>query len=229
MNLNKLFYECEHCGKKIIKQKTFEAHNCEAMKRFKLFKTKKGQGAYRDYEYWMKVKTGKATISPNSFMNSRFFNMFVNFQTWASEQGLPNKKMYIETMVELTASPILWQRKDFYEKFIQMFDERMTPMEKVEISIKMLESLAKMLECSVGEVIGLLLPSEISRLIYERRLSPWLLLLSDKFKHYLHMIEDQAQYLMIASTIDVQEWTPKFRKAPKTVKKIKAIIQEYEL
>ena len=227
-NRNPPFYECQHCSKKLLRKDAFDKHLCEPMRRLALCKTKKGNSAFNDYKYWLNLK--KRTVTEfSTFMNSKFFNAFIDFQDFCSSKGIPDKKLFIQQMVDLDMSPFIWKTDLIYEKYIAYYDVIKTPMEMATTTFSTLSKLANILECDIGDALEHLLPSEISKLIFERRLSPWVLLLSKKFMHYLHMLTDQTQYIMITSVIDPDEWHKKFKTKPKTVEKIKSLITEFNL
>lgn len=222
------FYECQFCGKKIIKKKTFDSHECEKMKRHKLCKTKRGLNAFIDYKHWLSLK-GRTISKLETFVDSKFFNAFVQFQEFVSIKGIPDKKMYMALMTELWLSPMLWRTDALYERYIATYDETKTPIQMVTITLRTLQRLSELLECDINGVFEYLLPSEVARLIYERRLSPWLLLLSPTFTHYLHMLKDPEQFILISNLIDSDVWNQKFKKNKEDVKRIKEIIKELDL
>lgn len=222
------FYECEFCGKKLVKKDAFDRHECEKLKRYKLCKTKKGFNAFDDYKYWLTAK-GRTVKKLQTFMDSKFFNSFIEFQTFSAEKGIPDKKLYMDFMIGRNLSPMLWRSESIYQKFIEYYDSEVSPEFKVRLTLKTMMKLANILDCDIAEVFDNMLPSEVARLIYDRRLSPWLLLFSKRFKKYLHMLSDPSQYVMITTLIDHMEWEQRFRKEKETVKKIKAIVTELDI
>lgn len=225
---NKLFYECEYCLKKLQTEGAFNKHSCEKMKRHRLCKTKVGLAAFNDYCTWLKLK-GKTVTKIETFVDSKFFSSFIDFQKFAAEKGIPNKKMFIEYMSHKGFAPALWRNTMIYNSFIAYFDDEVDVMTKVKISVETLMFLADIFESSPKEAFEQLLPSEISRLIYERRLSPWLILQSEAFKSHLHNKTDAIQHAMIFSVMDEMEWKKKFNKNKDIVDKIKLIVRELEI
>lgn len=228
INRNPPFYECQHCSKKLLRKDAFDKHLCEPMRKLALCKTKKGNSAFQDYKYWLSLKK-RTVFEFNTFMNSKFFNAFVQFQEFCSEKGIPDKKLFINLMVEIDMSPFIWRTDFIYEKYIAHYDSTKTPIQMATITLSTLSKLAEILECDIGDVLENLMPSELSKLIFERRLSPWVLLLSKKFMHYLHMITDQTQYIMITSIVNPVEWHKTFKTKPKSVGEIKSLIKEFNL
>lgn len=199
------------------------------MVKLKTCKSKKGLSAFNDYKYWLSLRNRRVS-KLETFVDSKYYSCFIKLQSWIGEKGIPDKKLYIRYMLEKNLTPNFWyNNKDLYESFIRHYDETVTPIAMVNTTLSTLYKLADILECDIGEVLQQLLPSEIAKLVFERRLSPWILLLSTKFKHYLHMLNDPSQYVMITSVIDAREWEKKFKKNPEAVAKIKNVISELDL
>lgn len=220
-----LFYECKYCNKKIIKKKSFEAHECEKLKRFRVCRTKNGVSAFDSYVYWLSLKNNKI-LKISTFINSRFFNTFVKFQEFSVENGIPDKLMYIRFMHEQSIPPMLWRTVSAYEDFISYYDKTCSPLDNVKTTLKTMLNISSSIGCDISEVFDNMLPSEIARLLFERRFSPWLLLFSQKFKHYLHMLPDPSHHLMISTMISPSEWHDKIKKDQCSVEKIKKILKE---
>lgn len=222
------FYECLHCGKKLASQKAFDKHACDQKKRYDLARTPLGTKAFINYQQWLALKGGRVA-NATTFSNSKFFTSFIEFQQFATDKGIPDKELYIGFMYKKNISPSMWRNAMVYRAFIEYFDDEIPTMKKVRISLRTLDILGRIFECDISEIYDMLLPSEISRLVFERKLSPWLLLNSPKFMHYMHMIDDPAQHLMIRSVMDEREWKQIFKKNKEDVDRITSIISELEL
>lgn len=232
MNLNdvidKPFCECKYCGKKIAKRATFERHECEKMKRYKICKTKKGMAAFDDYRYWISLK-GKTVVKLGTFVDSKYFNSFIKLQSFMSEKGIPDRKLFIRYGTELKIAPMLWRSQDFYESFIKYYDTNVDPVVQVKNTLRFIVKLSELLECDITEVFDNLLATEVARLIFERRLSPWFLLFSKTFKKYLHMISDPSHHVLLTTLIDPIEWKNKFKQNKETVSRIKSMLSDLDL
>lgn len=233
MNLNDApmeppFYECDFCLKKLTRKSAFEKHNCEKKKRYDLCKTKKGVSAFSDYKYWLQSR-GRKVKKLETFINSRYYNSFISFQAFSTEKGIPDKKLYIDYMCKLGIQPEFWKTPEIYEKFISHFDETVSVDDKVKITLKTMNSISIALDRDISEIFDYLYPSEVARLIFERRFSPWVLLLSKKFMSYMHMIDDQSQYIMISSLINSKVWSATFKQHPDDVASVKSIVRELDL
>jgi hypothetical protein len=222
------FYECQYCGKKLLKESSLLKHSCAQMEKMRICKTRKGTSAFNDYKTWLSFKL-KTVSKLETFVDSKFFNTFVKFQDFAASKGIPDRKAFMRYMVQRNMPPTMWQSDDTYDAFILHYDATVSPMAMVKTTLSTMQKLATILECDINQIFDDLLPAEVAKLIFERRLSPWVLLLSKKFTHYLHMLKDPSQYVMITTVIDVDDWHLKFKKNPTVVAEIKTIITELDL
>jgi hypothetical protein len=228
MNGSEIF-ECSHCGKKFFQSEKFESHECEQLKRFKHCQTKQGHNAFFDYQAWLIMASHKKIKKLETFIASKYYNCFIDFQIFIQDKGIPDKKLYMELMCAWKFPPTMWRIKDVYERFINYYDKNIPPLDKAKATIIIFDKLARAFDCEMDKVLDNLLPSEVARLIFERRFSPWLLLCSAKFKNYLHMLPDPSQYVMITNLIDSDEWQKQFQKNKEIVLEIKKLAKEFGL
>lgn len=222
------FFECKYCLKKIVKKATFDKHNCETKKRYALCKTRLGFAAFDDYKYWISLKKGKV-INLSTFVGSTYFNSFIEFQDLAMNRGLPDRKLFMQVAVDRGLLPNIWKSDEMYEYYIAHYDGTVTPMVKFINSVRTLSSIADSVDCDISEALNHMLPSEIALLIFQRRLSPWLLLLSPKFMHILHTVKDDSQFVMLNALLDPVEAKKQFRANKSVVEEIKKMVKELNL
>lgn len=225
---NPPFFECKYCLKKILKKATFDKHSCERKKRYELCKKSAGYLAFEDYKYWLSFKK-RSVVDLSTFVDSSFFTSFINFQELLHKKGIPDRKLFIRLAVELKMSPKLWGSEEMYELYIKYYDENVKPIEQVITSIRTLCTIADAVDCDISEAFNHLMISEISLLVFQRKLSPWLLLLSPKFLNILHTVNDTSQYIMLTTLLKPKEWGAQFKANPIIVSEIKKMVSELEL
>lgn len=213
----------------MARKSTFEKHQCEQLKRHNLCRTKAGLTAFENYKYWLNKKNNKTIKKVETFINSRSFTSFIEFENFCKQRGIPDSKLYIDFMVSLEAPPSLWRAPDFYDKFIEYFDAEVSPKTKMTITMRTIDSLATVLDCNPNEIFRHLYPSEVATLVHERRLSPWILLFSTKFLHYMHMVKDPSQHTMLTTVINARRWKDIIDSDPEAVRLAKRIVEELNL
>jgi hypothetical protein len=224
----KPFYECEYCGKKLSTQAKLDKHTCEPKKRHETLKTKTGSTAFGYYVYWMN-KLGRRVTKKETFIASRFFHPFVKLVKFARGVGMPEPKFYIDYMIEKELPPNLWLTEQLYMEYFKLFDEIVPPKKLASATIKTLSSLASIFECDIKDVIFKLEPIQLIQLINERKLTPWILLLSPSFLRYMRTVADAQDRIMLDSIVDASRWAERFKNDPETTKLMKSLINDLGL
>lgn len=213
---------CAFCEKQFVREKNYLKHKCETMKRYELFDTVDGQFAYIAFNNWRKMKKF-APVSVEIFASSRYFNSFIRFAEYSRTQSIPDRIGYIKIMTEKDLLPFFWCDYDVYDFFIKQFDESCPVDKKIEISIDTLEELAERYECSVPELFGKISAIELLKLVTARRLTPWLLLPSQKFKYFLLHLATSEERMLFNSFVDFPKWKQQFDANPELVNTIRAL------
>jgi hypothetical protein len=94
--------------------------------------------------------------------------------------------------------------------------------------MKTLSKIADDLDCDISEVFNVAHPADILERIRSRKLSPWILLRSVKFRAMLERISDEERKLF-EQLIRPSYWSAKFQLNPNVVKKMSAYVKEMNL
>lgn len=219
------FFECEYCNKRYTKEAPFKKHKCELMERTQFVKTtKKGRFSYLVFKTWVKAR-GYQPPDLDGFLSSRYYNSIVKFTEFFHETMLPDMEDYVKCMVAETMLPQMWTNGTVYEKYIREFDDSVRPVKQAEISIRHLSDLAKQLECEPAEVFDYLYVTDVARLIQCRRLSPWVLVTSSRFRRYIAEA-DAEERPVLEMMMNPEVWTPRFEKRPKDFKIISDLTKQ---
>lgn len=224
---NKTKFQCHHCGKKFLQERAWMNHKCGDMKKAEILKTVEGQAAYIHYAYWLRKK-GRKAPPIETFLHSTYFRSFLNFVEFTKQVSLPNTEKYIDIMCEKDIAPLLWPRSECYSMYLQWYDNRSSPMQQVEDSVNTILNLAEKSGISPSELFDVLHIRDIIQLIQERKLSPWFLLCSKKFKQKLSAAgeDDNKQLLRL---IGINYWALKLEENDATVQQIKEITSAMDL
>lgn len=217
-------FECKHCGSKYVREAAFLVHECEPMKRQAILKTMVGQRAYSIYSKWLTQKHGKPP-SIATFADSKFFNQFVEVSKFVKAVKITEIDVFLRMAIEDDLPPSMWVQDAVYSKFLQYMQQRVPAREQMKITVNTICELADIFECDTGDVFDHLSSGEIAQIIRERKLSPWILMFSKKFKLFLGAQSADAQQ-MLSDLIKPMYWKMKFDKAPGDVSYAKAIVRE---
>lgn len=214
-------YDCKYCRKRMVNERAFMAHRCTQMERAEQQNTLIGQTSYLFYKLWFDELKRKAP-SHETFLTSAYYRSFTKFAEFVKEVNLPNPEKYVELMVEQKLAPALWTRNEAYSAYLGWADKQSPPMDQAAITVETLQTLAEQLGVTTGEVFDRLDYGAILTLVQQRKLSPWLLLCSKRFKEWLgkRSIDEQRNFMRL---IGVEYWAFKMERAPTVVRELKDI------
>lgn len=217
-------WECKHCLKEFKQETSFMKHRCPQMEKSEEIKGARGQAAFALYSSWMQAYNRKVP-DIETFTTSRYFNTFVKFADHVKHIQLASPETFIRLMKEKDISPMLWTRNECYSIYLEWYDRRSNPMDQAKITIDTLFKVADAADISTSDVFEAMHPREIMQFIRLRKLSPWILLCSKKFKDVVsHMDTTDRDELL--NVIGYNYWAEKFEKNPHVVEQMKVIASE---
>lgn len=221
-------YECQFCGTRFVHEQRYLKHRCKQMIRDEEFRTPTGQAAWSFYQKWMKAHR---RIPPKSsaFIKSQYYTSFMRFAKFVKNVQLPDVDMFIWLMKKEDISPTIWTNDQVYVLYLEFMDRKATPNKQAKITIKTLFALADALDCNVGDVFDHLLANEVIQLLRQRRLSPWILLNSGKFKQFFVNKTTTEERIVMESVIRPPYWAQKFKDCPEDVERMKLYVTELSL
>lgn len=222
------YFECKYCLDKFVDESRYQKHSCNQKKRFEQLDTLVGKSAFKTYRDWMTFR-GYASPAPETFVNSRYFNMFLKFNEWAKKINLADRKGYIKYMLKLGLQPMFWSNNDAYEKYMRDFEQLYTPMDQAVITLKTLHDLAEIIDCRKNEIFKYLTVGELIQFITCKKMSPWVLLFSQSFNSYLRHNTTPEERIKLNAVINPTTWSIKFQNNPAAVKEMQQIIKDYAL
>lgn len=224
---NKHVYECKYCYKTFINEKNYLKHNCKQKEKHTIIKSLIGKRAWFFYEKWLS-KQFKPPKNIEVFINSRMFNSFVRFSKYAHDIQIPDVDFFIDFMIYKEIPPHMWRYNEVYLLFIEHFDKTYSTMKWVNVTIEKMFELSDDFKCNVSEIFEYLHPMDLITLIKHRKFSPFVLLLSDKFKHYYIERLNSDQRILLNQLIKIDIWHKKLNNT-KEAKTIKKLINEMNL
>jgi hypothetical protein len=223
MSSSGTYFECKHCLKKFISERYYNKHECEQMKRFKLLGTNRGSIAYSCYCSWATHK-GYRKPTVDHFIDSRKFKAFFRFIEFSNKMALPARDRYIEYMTSLGINPVDWTKKIVYEHYITEFDNIFSPEDQAAITVDTVFELARIYECETDDIFTYMEANTLLQLVQAKKLSPWVLLFSNKFISFIQNDMTREQRIMLKTNMDITSWEVIFKKSVKTAKKMQTYV-----
>lgn len=218
-------FTCQHCHKVFEHESKYLAHKCKAMKRAEELKTPAGQAAWNYYTMWFRAMK-RIPPSSTAFLASKYFTTFFNFVAFSKRVNLPKPEKFITYMVQKNFQPTMWITDPIYVMYIEYIDLTLSPMEQVKMSIDTLFSVTDAHEIDTADVFTVLRGNDIIQMLRTRRLSPWLLLNSKKFKILYAQEMSEEERSIIDTLVRFDYWATKLKEHAAVVQKIKLLVAE---
>lgn len=223
-----LKFQCTFCEKRFVHEGRYIKHRCRELVRDEEIRTPRGQAAFAHYKRWMKEHK-RAAPNPAAFLTSKFYNAFMKFVDFAQRIKIADVDTYIMLMSSDGISPTMWTLDGAYTRYIEFMDRRTSPYKHVSITIDTITSLEDQYGVSSGEVFNVVPPAEVIQLLHQRRLTPWILLKSSKFKQFYIDSCSGEERMIIDSIIRPTTWKDKFDKNPKLTDEMRTFVNELSL
>lgn len=221
-------YECRYCGSTFVYEDRFLRHECKQMKREKEFQSPLGQQAWLLYQDWMRANR-RHVPKGSSFLHSKLYGSFIRFAQFVKDVKLPDAKVFIRLMVDRDIPPAMWTAHEIYAQYLEHYDRCGKPLNQAKVTIDTLFELAEEHNCDISDVFDYLQPTEVTQLIRQRVLSPWILLNSRKFMgFYINKVTGEERVIMDA-IIRPDYWRKKFSSNEKDYLKMKTFVSELNL
>lgn len=221
-------FVCRACHKVFVLENRYLQHECKQMKREAELQTPVGQAAWNYYQLWMR---GMKRMPPSAatFLTSKYFRTFINFTTFVKSVDLPKPDKFIWLMQQKGFSPTMWCTDDAYSMYLEFLDRKTTPLEQAKLSVETLLNQADKREIDVSDVFSHLKPHDIIQYLRSRRLSPWLLLFSKKFKKMFAEDTSTEQRIILENLIRPEYWGNKMADNTEAVAAIKMLVEELDV
>lgn len=221
-------FTCKHCTHGFSSETRYIQHKCKQMKRAEELQTPIGQAAWSYYQQWM--RSHKRMPPPSSsFLSSKYFRTFINFATHVQQVNLPHPDKFMWLMKERNIPPTIWTTNDVYSLFLEHIDRVSSPLEQAKLSIDTLLNIADKAQVQVDDVFNVITLNDVIQLLRLRRLSPWLLLNSKKFKQMYKETASSEQRIIIDTVIRGDYWIDKFQQFPKELLVIRQYVSELNI
>lgn len=221
-------YWCQYCGKPFILEHHYLNHRCKQMKIEDYMQTVDGQASYMYYCDWLKIQGRMPPRRVEAFTTSKFYTSFVKFTEWSKKIKLPDPNRYMKLMCEKNAPPSIWTSTDMYLMYMDYLDNKVGPIDQAKRSIDTLIKISNGANIEISDIFQRMPINDVILLLQTRRISPWLLLCSSKFKSiYRTMTTDQ--HIIFENLINPSRWAEFMKKHQSEIIEIKQMLGQYGL
>lgn len=219
-------FNCVHCGKSFMKEKTLVAHMCEQKRRALQKNEKRVQAGYMAYNRFLRLaQNAKVMKSYEDFCKTAYYNAFVKFGSFVNNVNPLYPDKFIDFVICSGVKLDHWCRDELYETYLY----EMLKTEPVEAAVQ--RSITTMMEWADdnnADFTHYFLYVNLNRAVHhikDGRISCWLMLNCTSGKNMLSKFSDE-QLELIAPAFDLAFWMKKFKENPADVTLVKEICKE---
>jgi hypothetical protein len=219
-------YNCVHCGKSFMKEKTLVAHMCERKRRALQKNEKRVQAGYMAFNrFWRLAQGGKKNKTYEEFCDTSYYNAFVKFGSFINNVNPLYPDKFVDYVIKSGVKLDHWCRDELYESYL--YD--MIKHEPVESAVQ--RSLATMMDWADenrSEFKHYFLYVSLNRAVHDilnGKISPWIILNSRSGQDMIQKMNDE-QLDMIAPALELTYWLKRLKEVPADSALVKEICKE---
>lgn len=219
-------FNCVHCGKSFIKEKTLFAHMCEPKRRAMQKDEKRVQAGFMAFNrFYQLTQNCRVQKTYDEFCRSSYYNAFVKFGSFLTNVNPLYPEKFIDFVIKSGVKLDHWARDELYDKYL--FD--MIKVEPVENAVqRTVQTMMDWADHSQAQFNHYFNYVNLNRAVHDIRnglVSPWVVLNCKSGKDLLQKFNDE-QLDIIAPAFDLPYWLKKFKSVPADVTLVKEICKE---
>ena len=219
-------FNCVHCNKAFMKEKTLYAHMCENKRRAMQKDEKRVQAGMMAFNRFFRLTQGaKKDKTYDDFIKSPYYNAFVKFGSFINNVMPIYPDKFMDYVIKSGVKLDQWCRDELYETYLY----EMIKTEPVESAIqRSLQTMMEWGDISQAQFNHYFNYVNLNRAVHDIRngkISPWLLLNCASGKKMLNNFSNE-QLDLIAPAFDLPFWLKKFKQVPADIILVKEICDE---
>jgi len=219
-------YNCVHCSKAFMKEKTLVAHMCEQKRRALQKDEKRVQAGMMAFNRFFRLTQGaKKDKTYDDFIKSPYYNAFVKFGSFINNVMPIYPDKFMDYVIKSGVKLDQWCRDELYETYLY----EMIKTEPVESAVqRSLQTMMEWGDVSQAQFNHYFNYVNLNRAVHDIRngkISPWVLLNCTAGKKMLNNFSNE-QLDLIAPAFDLPFWLKKFKQVPADIILVKEICEE---
>jgi hypothetical protein len=219
-------FNCVHCNKAFMKEKTLYAHMCENKRRAMQKDEKRVQAGMMAFNRFFRLTQGaKKDKTYDDFIKSPYYNAFVKFGSFINNVMPIYPDKFMDYVIKSGVKLDQWCRDELYETYLY----EMIKTEPVESAVqRSLQTMMEWGDVSQAQFNHYFNYVNLNRAVHDIRngkISPWLLLNCASGKKMLNNFSNE-QLDLIAPAFDLPFWLKKFKQVPADIILVKEICDE---
>lgn len=226
MDLAEQPFDCVHCGKRFMKEKTLFAHMCEPKRRVMQKEEKRVQAGFFAFNRWYKLSQGaKQDKTYEDFCKSAYYNAFVKFGSFLNNVSPLYPDKFIDHVIKSGTKLDHWAKDSLYEAYLYDMIKNEPVENAVQRTIQHMMEWADHSQANFNHYFNYINLNKAVHDIRDGKISPWVMLNCRSGKEMLNKFNDE-QLDLIAPAFDLPYWLKKFKQVPADVVLVKEICKE---
>jgi hypothetical protein len=222
-------FNCVHCGKSFMKEKTLVAHMCERKRRALQKDEKRVQAGFMAFNrFWQLTQNAKMAKTYDNFADSSYYNAFVKFGSFINNVNPLYPDKFIDYVIKSGVKLDHWCRDELYEKYLYEAIKTEPVESAVQRSIQTMMEWGEEHSAEFNHYFNYVSLNKAVHDIRNGHISPWIILNTNAGQTMVKNMSDE-QLDMIAPAFDVPYWLRKFKEVPADVALVKEICSEINL
>jgi hypothetical protein len=222
-------FNCVHCGKGFMKEKTLVAHMCERKRRALQKDEKRVQAGFMAFNrFWQLTQNAKMAKTYDNFADSSYYNAFVKFGSFINNVNPLYPDKFIDYVIKSGVKLDHWCRDELYEKYLYEAIKTEPVESAVQRSIQTMMEWGEEHSAEFNHYFNYVSLNKAVHDIRNGHISPWIILNTNAGQTMVKNMSDE-QLDMIAPAFDVPYWLRKFKEVPADVALVKEICSEINL
>lgn len=219
-------FNCVHCNKAFMKEKTLYAHMCENKRRAMQKDEKRVQAGMMAFNRFFRLTQGaKKDKTYDDFIKSPYYNAFVKFGSFINNVMPIYPDKFMDYVIKSGVKLDQWCRDELYETYLY----EIIKTEPVESAVqRSLQTMMEWGDVSQAQFNHYFNYVNLNRAVHDIRngkISPWVLLNCTSGKKMLNNFSNE-QLDLIAPAFDLPFWLKKFKQVPADIILVKEICDE---
>lgn len=219
-------YNCVHCNKSFMQEKTLVAHMCERKRRALQKDEKRVQAGFMAFNrFWQLTQNAKKFKTYDNFADSSYYNAFVKFGSFINNVNPLYPDKFVDYVIKSGVKLDHWCRDELYEKYLYETIKSEPVESAVQRTLKTMMEWADEHSAEFAHYFNYVSLNKAVQDIRNGHVSPWVILNTVTGQAMIRNMNDE-QLEMIAPAFDIPFWIRKFKDVPADVALVKEICRE---
>jgi len=222
-------FNCIHCGKSFMQEKTLVAHMCERKRRALQKDEKRVQAGFMTYNrFWQLTQNAKKIKTYDEFADSSYYNAFVKFGSYINNVNPLYPDKFVDYVIKSGTKLDHWCRDDLYVRYLYETLKTEPVESAVQRSIQTMMEWGDEHQADFNHYFRYVSLNRAVNDIVNGKISCWIILNTVEGKSMIEKMSDE-QLDMISSALDVGFWMKRFKEVPADVALVKEICEEINI